>query len=66
MRLISTIHKASEALTVKTYKDTNWNEYRVKTYIEGQHQIDADYHTDDKEDALDTARAIVARYTATA
>lgn len=66
MRLINTIHKASEALTVKTYKDTNWNEYRVKTYIEGQHQIDADYHTDDKEDALDTARAIVARYTAAA
>jgi hypothetical protein len=63
MRLISTIHKASEALTVKTYRDTDWNEYRVKTYIEGQHQQDADYHTDCKDDALDTARAIVARYT---
>jgi hypothetical protein len=66
MRLISTIHKAAEALTVKTYRDTEWNEYRVKTYIEGQHQIDADYHTEDKQDALDTARAIVARYTAAA
>jgi hypothetical protein len=66
MRLISTIHKASEELIVKTYRDTDWNEYRVKTYIEGQHQIDADYHTEDKQDALDTARAIVARYTAAA
>lgn len=64
MRLISTIHKASEELTVKTYRDTDWNEYRVKTYIQGQHQQDADYHTDDKQDAIDTAHAIVARYTA--
>jgi hypothetical protein len=63
MRLINTIHKASEELTVKTYRDTDWNEYRVKTYIQGQHQQDADYHTDCKDDALDTARAIVARYT---
>jgi len=66
MRLISTIHKASEALTVKTYKDTDWNEYRVKIFIEGQHQQDADYHTDDKDDALSTAAAIVAKYTANA
>jgi hypothetical protein len=66
MRLINTIHKASEELTVKTYRDTDWSEYRVKTYIQGQHQQDADYHTDDKQDALDTARAIVARYTAAA
>lgn len=64
MRLISTIHKASEELTVKTYRDTDWNEYRVKTYIQGQHQQNADYHTDDKQDAHDTAQAIVARYTA--
>lgn len=64
MRLISTIHKASEELTVKTYRDTDWGEYRVKTYVQGQHQIDADYHTEDKQDALDTAHAIVARYTA--
>ena len=66
MRLISTIHKASEELTVKTYRDTDWNEYRVKTYIQGQHQQDADYHTDDKEDALSTAAAIVAKYTTNA
>lgn len=64
MRLISTIHKASEELTVKTYKDTEWNEFRVKTYIQGQHLQNADYHTDDKDDALSTAAAIVARYTA--
>lgn len=64
MRLISTINKASEELTVKTYKDTEWSEYRVKTYIQGQHQTAADYHTDDRQDALDTAQAIVARYTA--
>lgn len=63
MRLINTIHKASEELTVKTYRDTEWGEYRVKMYVKGQHLQDADYHTDDKEDALDTARGIVTRYT---
>lgn len=66
MRLINTIHKASEEITVKTYHDTEWSEYRVKTYIQGHHQTDADYHTDCREDALDTARSIVARYTAAA
>lgn len=37
-----------------TYRDAEWQEYRVKFYFDGVHQSAADYHTDDKQDALDT------------
>jgi hypothetical protein len=63
MRLISTIHKAAAEATAKVYKDTDWQEYRVKFYIQGQHQENADYHTDDKQDAIDTAHGQLQRYT---
>lgn len=61
MRLISTIHKAAAEATAKIYRDTDWNEYRVKFYIRGQHQQDADYHTDSKEDAQGTAHGQLQR-----
>lgn len=64
MRLISTIHKAAAEATAKVYHDTEWGEYRVKFYLNGIWQVNADYHTEDKQDAFDTAHAIVARYTA--
>jgi hypothetical protein len=62
MRLINTIHKAAAEATAKVYHDTDWSEYRVKFYIQGQHHQDADYHTEDRLDALDTARAQLQRY----
>ena len=64
MRLIATIHKAAAEATAKIYKDTDWNEYRVKFYRAGQHLTGADYHTDDKEDAHDTAHGQLARWAA--
>lgn len=36
-------------------KDTEWQEYRVRFYRGINYQIDADYHTDDILDALQTA-----------
>lgn len=39
------------------YRDAEWDEYRVRFYINGKHQKDADYHTTDKQDAYDTAAA---------
>lgn len=33
------------------HRDVDWNEYRVKHHINGVHQKEADYHTDDKEEA---------------
>jgi hypothetical protein len=61
MRLISTIHKAAAEATAKVYRDTDWQEYRVKFYARGQHLQNADYHTDDKQDAIDTAHGQLQR-----
>ena len=57
MKRIAHFH-TSLGHNAKVYRDTEWNEYRVKFYdTEGQHLVHADYHTDDKDDALSTARA---------
>jgi hypothetical protein len=63
MRLISTIHKAAAEATAKIYRDTEWSEYRVKFYVQGQHLQHADYHTDCKEDATGTAHGQLQRMT---
>jgi hypothetical protein len=44
-------------------KRNEWGEYRVKLYIDGKYQQNADYFTDDKGDAVQTARAMVERWT---
>jgi hypothetical protein len=41
----------------KIYKDMDWDEYIVKFYENGKYNPEADYHTDDKEDAFGTAKA---------
>lgn len=57
LRLINTIEADSN--TAKVYRDSDWNEYRVKFFASGVHQVDADYHTTSKEDAISTAESIV-------
>lgn len=47
------------ARTAKVYRDSNWNEYRVRLYARGRLDEAADYFTDDKQDAIDTAAAMV-------
>jgi hypothetical protein len=39
----------------KVYRDTEWGEYRVRFWDCKVYQAGADYHTDDKQDAVDTA-----------
>jgi len=57
LRLLKT-HTHESGRSAKVYKDTEWGEHRVKFYNEkGEHQTKADYHTDDAEDAHDTAKA---------
>lgn len=46
--------------TAKVYRDSDWQEYRVRLYINGVLHAGADYHTDDDADALDSALAMVA------
>lgn len=38
------------------HKDSDLSEYKVKFYEDGKHHEPADYFTDDKEDATDTAK----------
>lgn len=47
------VHMLDEA---KVYKDTSWNEYRVRFFKEGNYLPKCDYHTNDEQDARDTAR----------
>ena len=46
------IERTNKALI---YHDADWGEYRVKFFRNGVHQVKADYHTDDKQDAINTA-----------
>ena len=63
MRLIATY--AGPRVYAKVYRDIDWNEYRVKFYLgTGKHLTEADYHTNDKQDALDAADAWTTRETA--
>lgn len=53
LRLVKTIGEGKK--TAKVYKDADWGEYRVKHFVDGVHQKEADYHASDKDDAMDTA-----------
>jgi len=56
LRKIESISNESLELKAIIYHDAEWNEYRVKFHQHGTYQTESDYHTDDKEDAQDTAR----------
>lgn len=59
LRLKKTVTGSNPAKSAKVYKDQDWGEYRVKHFLDGKHQKDADYHTDDMSDAHDTAMDFV-------
>lgn len=62
MHRIAHMH-SSIGHTAKVYHDTEWQEYRVKFYgTNGEYFSHADYHTDNKEDALETARVQLTVY----
>ena len=64
LRLVST-HTGPKGHIAKVYKDKDWGEHRVRFYSpEGKHYTESDYHTDDKEDAHDTAKFALNRYKA--
>jgi hypothetical protein len=44
----------------KIKRDRDWGEWRVELHSDGKHLKDADYHTDDKEEAHANAKAMVA------
>ncbi len=58
LRLVKT-HAGENGHSTKVYKDKDYGEYRVKHYVNGEHQSKADYHTDDLDDAHSTAQAMM-------
>ena len=61
MTLRLTFSVADSGYSAKVYRDTEWNEFRVRFFDTDGHLTESDYHTDDKSDALDTAATIVYR-----
>lgn len=57
MKKLETITHTTNGREAKVYRDSVWQEWRVKHYIDGEYQKEADYHTDDKGDAQHHARA---------
>ena len=47
---------------VKVYYDRDWQEYQVRLYVDGKLYEPATYHTDDKQDALDSAPTMLAQF----
>lgn len=64
LRLLATIgaDKAAPLMTAKVYRDAENDCFVVRFYKDGRvHLIRADYETDDRGDAIDTAKAEVRR-----
>jgi hypothetical protein len=62
LRLLKT-HTGPKGHVAKVYKDKDWGEHRVKFFNpEGKHEAGSDYHTDDVNDAHDTAQVQLNRY----
>ena len=62
LRLLKT-HTGPKGHVAKVYKDVDYGEHRVKFFDpQGKHYKDADYHTDDRGDANDTAKGQLNRY----
>jgi len=59
MRLIKTLKNGTHTVKVKYH--SAWNEYRVQLDTAGKHIEAADYFTDDKQDALNTAQDMLKR-----
>lgn len=57
LKLIQTYTSGSNQ--VKVYKDDEWGEYRARLFFGGRLYEPADYHSDDKADALSTAQAML-------
>lgn len=63
LRLKATIKSECGKHEAKIYKDSDYNEHRVKFFIHGKHHEPADYFTDDYHDAHGTAHAELKRMT---
>ena len=58
MKLIHTLTHTESVTTFKTYWDSVYKEYVTKVRTNNKHIENCDNFTDDKEDAIDTAKAM--------
>lgn len=61
MRKVLGIDQKNTGRKIAVYRNSDWNEWVVKFYLDGKYQVDADYFTDDQADALDTANSWLAK-----
>lgn len=62
MRTVKAVFGDSDKLRARVKYDSEWQEYRVVFYdYYGDRLPDADYHTDDRDDAIVTANTEVMR-----
>ena len=54
LRLITTLTQANR--TAKVYRNSEWDEYQTKFFVDGAHITEGDSFTDNKTDAMDTAQ----------
>jgi len=60
-RLINHFESADKKYSVKVYYESGNREYICKLFVAGKHRTQADYFTDDKNDALMTAANMLQR-----
>lgn len=58
MKLIAKI-EVSKRLTGKIYFDKEYNDYIVSLFVDGKIDLDSQYFTQDKSDALNTLEAMI-------
>jgi hypothetical protein len=56
MKYLHVISNVPAKRTVKIRRDDAGEEFVAELYVDGEHYEPADYFTDDKDDALSTAR----------
>lgn len=53
-RLVTRVEHGNRVAQV--YRDTEWDEFVVEFWVDGERREQADYHTDDRDDAISTAQ----------
>lgn len=49
----------TQTITVKLYKNSEYNEYVCRLYYDNVERTDASYHTDTERDAVDTMQTML-------
>lgn len=59
MRQIKKMRSKSGYLEIRVMENEDWEEFIVQMWSDGKHLKKSDYHTDDKEDAIGTAKSMI-------